>query len=65
MGWQTLFEAYDADESGSIDFGEFHLAARNDLNMTEALSPEEHPRSLFNLMDNDGGGEVEYAEFSQ
>eukprot|EP01043_Picozoa_sp_COSAG02_P029902 COSAG02_NODE_1882_length_10539_cov_56.252203_3_plen_1220_part_00 len=65
MGWQTLFQDYDADDSGSIDFDEFHQAARNDLHMTEELFPEAHLRSLFNAMDSDGGGEVEYAEFSQ
>lgn len=64
MGWHTLFERYDEDDSGSIDFEEFKTAARADLHMSEELFPDGPLRKLFEAMDDDGTGSVEYSEFS-
>jgi len=64
MGWKALFERYDKDGSGEIDFGEFCEAARSDMNIPDTLISDADLQALFAEADDDGSGEMSGEEFS-
>ena len=40
MGWQAIFDKYDADQSGELDPEEFVVAVRTECKLSEAaVSP--------------------------
>ena len=56
-----IFRNYDADKSGSIDYGEFVEA----LMAMELVKDAKDPvaKAMFDAFDPDGSGEVDYEEF--
>ena len=46
MGWQAIFDKYDADQSGELDPEEFVVAVRTECKLSEAaVSPLPPPLS--------------------
>ena len=56
-----VFRAFDKDNNGHIDFGEFLLA----INITSSANPEEKIRWAFNIYDIDGNGAISQREFTK
>ena len=55
MGWQAIFDKYDADQSGELDPEEFVVAVRTECKLSEAavsppaISPSALPCRLLTL----------------
>ena len=56
-----VFRAFDKDNDGHIDFGEFLLA----INITSSANPEEKIRWAFNIYDIDRNGSITQDEFTK
>ena len=61
--WAKLFGQYDRDRSGSLDAGELTMATRASLKLNQADLPDDEIASLFAMLDADGSGALEIAEF--
>ena len=55
-----LFNEYDADQSGSVDFDEFVLMCHSDGHADD----DDMLHELFKLIDEDGGGTIEAEELT-
>jgi hypothetical protein len=62
-GWGLLFQFYDADGSGVLDFEEFIGASRTDLNISTGDVSDADIKRIFDSADLDGGGEISSEEF--
>jgi hypothetical protein len=62
-GWGLLFQLYDADGSGVLDFEEFIGASRTDLNISADDVSDSDIKRIFESVDLDGGGEISVEEF--
>jgi len=60
--FRKLFQKYDKDNSGNIDFNEFLQAVRKDARLTPAEASDGFLKELFEEIDKDGGGEINYEE---
>jgi len=58
-GWQSFFLSCDEDNSGFLDWDEFHHMCRDKLGMTER---ENHLKLLFEQLDTDDSGELTIGE---
>jgi len=58
-----LFKHYDRDNSGSLEFDEFRSALRRDAKIKPQDVSDRDLLTVFNAVDDDGGGEVEIDEF--
>ena len=65
INWSKLFRHYDRDNSGGLDYDEFHRAVRKDAKLTVSILPDSDLRWLFRQVDVDGGGSVDLAEFAE
>ena len=63
VNWKKLFNKYDEDDSGSLEFDEFKTAVRKDGKMSVDQLSEPDLRFLFDRIDEDSGGEIEIEEF--
>ena len=63
IGWVKLFEKYDEDGGGSLEFDEFNTIVRTDCGIKEATVDEAGLRELFSAVDLDGGGDIDVDEF--
>lgn len=61
--WQALFDFYDRNKDGLLQYDELKNAIRKDLRIPPAQVSDYQVRILFNALDSDGGGNVELAEF--
>jgi len=62
--WPRMFERYDVDRSGELDFSEWQLMMRKDLGLTRAdFSPKEL-ETLFSCIDTSGDGNLSGLEFN-
>jgi len=60
--WAKLFRIEDKDRSGHLDWDEFRSMARRMLKLNEDRAPDAQLRAVFNSLDADGSGYVEYEE---
>jgi Ca2+-binding EF-hand superfamily protein/CRP-like cAMP-binding protein len=58
---QTLFRSFDADKSGTVDVEEF----RNGLHYIGVELSESQFAELLDMVDADGGGQIDYTEFAE
>ena len=58
-----LFQQYDRDNSGSLDFDEFRRAVRKDCKVKTSEVPDSELKELFDHVDDDGSGEIDVEEF--
>ena len=63
VDWGKLFRLYDTDKSGDLGWDEFRRAVRRDAHLTAQVVSEASLMRLFCLIDTDGSGTVEMAEF--
>lgn len=63
--WKRLFCKYDADHGDTLCFKEFKKLIRGALHITESKLPDKDLRLLFERIDCDGSGEIEYGEFAK
>jgi len=63
MDLPRLFEHYDRDNSGEMDFDEFRRAVRKDGKITKAEVSDKALRKLFDDADTDKGGSIGLDEF--
>ena len=57
----TLFRSFDADKSGSVDVEEF----RNGMHYIGVALTDREFGELLDIVDADGGGQIDYTEFAQ
>ena len=57
-GWGLLFQLYDADGSGVLDFEEFIGASRHDLKISVATVSNADITRIFESVDLDDSGEI-------
>lgn len=62
LDWDKLFRYYDKDNSGCIDWDEFRAAIRKSAKITTAQLSDRDLRLLFEFVDVDGDGEVDYKQ---
>ena len=65
VGWTKLFEKYDTDGSGELDFSEFSRAVRSDCDINDDVVSDEDLKSMFDAVDSDGSGEMDVDEFRE
>lgn len=58
-----LFNHYDRDNSGTLDWDEFRRAVRKDVKVAVGEVPDNELKELFDGVDDDGSGEVDCEEF--
>ena len=63
MDFAKLFRHYDRDNSGSLEYEEFRSALRRDAKIKPSDVSDRDLLTVFNAVDDDGGGEVEIDEF--
>jgi hypothetical protein len=63
IGWKALFNSFDADGEGTLDFSEFSIVVRQQCDLTEASIERGELRELFNAVDSDRGGSIDEEEF--
>ena len=61
--WDELFDAYDTDGNGTLDFEGFLYATRAQLQIPAREIPDDAIELMFRQIDEDGGGEIEASEF--
>jgi Ca2+-binding EF-hand superfamily protein len=61
--WPGLFARYDTDSSDTLAYDEFRHACRLDGRMDRGLITDRELLILFQRMDADGSGEIDYPEF--
>lgn len=60
-----MFEKYDTDKSGEIDYNEFEAMMRNVIGVSDATDlPKDRMSRFWNEMDIDGNGTVDFDEFT-
>ena len=60
---RRLFGQYDKDRSGSLGVDELTMAARASLKLNQVDLPDREVAALFAMLDADGSGALEIAEF--
>lgn len=60
--WEKVFRTYDKDNSGEIDMEEFKAIIRKQARVKVQEVSDEALTALFNSVDQDGGGTVNYYE---
>lgn len=65
VDWTVLFNYYDREMSGELEFLEFKAALRRDAYITPQMMPDSKVKELFDAVDEDGGGSVSIAEFER
>jgi Ca2+-binding EF-hand superfamily protein len=63
--WKRLFTYYDDDHGGALSFKEFKKLIRGALHINESKLPDKDLMLLFQRIDSDGSGEIEYGEFTR
>ena len=61
--WSKLFRHYDRDNDGGLTFDEFRRAVRRDAKITRTMLSDQQLHSVFDYVDEDGGGEIDLGEF--
>eukprot|EP01047_Picozoa_sp_COSAG01_P099318 COSAG01_NODE_29357_length_639_cov_10.346296_1_plen_209_part_10 len=64
-GWAQLFDKYDDDGSGEIDYDEFLGALRKDCDMPPEDVSDADLRKVFKLVDVDSSGAITHDEFDR
>ena len=62
LGWQRIFEKYDDDKSGELEFDEFSKAVRQECELSTAVVSDEQMLELFGVIDEDQSGAIDAAE---
>ena len=63
IGWGVLFQRYDEDGEGSLDYREFATIVRRDCKIPAAVVPDTDLRQLFNAVDVDRSASIDAQEF--
>lgn len=61
--WEKLFNRYDKDKSGEIDYDEFRQIIRKDGKVTAAEVPDELIQKMFVHIDVNGDNSISFEEF--
>lgn len=62
LDFKRLFQKYDKDNSGTIDLSEFIMAVRRDARLTKTDCTDNFLKQVFDDIDTDKGGEIDYDE---
>lgn len=62
--WFKLFQRYDADSSGMLDFGELVHVLRKEVKIRKTEVSDKEMHLLWATFDSDGSGFVTIKEFS-
>jgi hypothetical protein len=65
VNWSKLFQLYDRDKSGSIEFDEFKRLLRRDAKISTAVLTDDEVGVIYDSIDVDGSGEMDYLEFER
>ena len=65
MDWNELFDRYDTDGSGTLNFNEFEHAVRFFLRISEQDISFERLEQLFGLINSESTGELGVAQFRE
>ena len=63
IGWGVMFQRYDEDGEGSLDYREFATIVRRDCKIPAAVVPDTDLRQLFNAVDVDRSASIDAQEF--
>jgi len=63
LGLSAVFHHYDTDGTGDLDFEEFVMAVRNELELEEAFISKEELHQIFTAVDDDESGTLHAQEF--
>jgi hypothetical protein len=63
VNWHKLFNYYDRDKSGAIEFDEFRQLLRSDAKISKSHLSDRDAKLLFDVVDVDGSGEMEWSDF--
>ena len=63
--WNNIFEHYDTDGSGELDFDEFRKAVRRHGRMSVRSVPDGDLREVFAIVDKDSSGTISGEEFDR
>jgi Ca2+-binding EF-hand superfamily protein len=63
INWKKLFQFYDRDNSGNIGELEFKRLLRSDAKLSKTMLSDADIKDLFNAVDVDGSGEIDFREF--
>ena len=63
MNWSKLFQHYDRDGGGTLNFREFKAAFRRDAGITPEQMDADQLQELFDYIDIDNSKEIEMDEF--
>lgn len=62
--WFKLFQRYDRDSSGQLDFGEMEYVLRKEVKIRKTEVSDEELHVLWGTLDADGSGQVSIKEFA-
>jgi hypothetical protein len=65
VNWPRLFKRYDRDSSGSLEWSEFRSVIRKDGKMNENTLHDTDLKFLFERVDINNNGDIDYNEFIQ
>ena len=65
VDWKKLFNFYDRDNSGAVDFDEFKQLLRSDAKISKSHLSDKDVKILFDAVDIDGSGEIDWFEFNE
>ncbi len=63
--WKALFDFYDKDNNGALDYEEFARAVRRDGKVTRGAMSDQELRQLFDMVDDNGIGSVSAEDFER
>lgn len=63
--WKSLFDFYDKDNNGALDYEEFARAVRRDGKVTRGAMSDRELRQLFGIVDHNSTGSVSAEDFEK
>lgn len=65
IGWNFIFQKYDEDGNGELEFCEFRKAVRRECDLSKETVPDKHLKEIFDIIDADQSGAIDAKELQQ